>query len=218
VLSSRPMNRNVSFLLTLLIGAVLLVPTAAEAQGFQQDEPPTIQIAPFAGYQFGGSVTSNLLEEKYSFGSGLSLGGTVDIAISHSWRLELYYSRQDTQLEAGRAEVPVFDLRIERYMVGFMEEKGEGSVKYFGSLLLGATRFVPEVGEISGETKLSAGLGLGVKTFFTKNVGLRFEGHAFYTVVESNGGVFCTAGTCLFSFSGRGIWQGDVAAGLIIAF
>ena len=212
------MNRNVCVLLTLLVAAALFAPAAAEAQGFAQDDPPTIQIAPFAGYAFGGSVGSDLFDDKFSFGSGLSLGGTVDIAISQSWRLELYYSRQDTQLEAGRADLELFDLKIERLMVGFMEEKGEGSVKYFGSLLLGATRFVPGSGELSGETKLSGGLGLGVKTFFSDNVGLRFEGHAFYTVVESNGGMFCTAGTCLFNFSGRGIWQGDLAAGLIIAF
>lgn len=212
------MNRNVRGLLTLLIGSALFVPAMAEAQGFQQDDPPTIQIAPFAGYQFGGSVSSDLFDDKFSFGSGLSLGGTIDIAISHSWRLELYYSRQDTQLEAGRADLSVFDVKIERLMVGFMEEKGEGSVKYFGSLLLGATRYVPGTGEFSGSTHFSGGLGLGVKTFFSKNVGLRFEGHAFYTVVESNGGMFCTAGACLFNFSGRGIWQGDLAAGLIIAF
>ncbi len=104
-------------------------------------------------------------------------------------------------------------------MVGFMEEKGEGSVKYFGSLLLGATRYVPGTGEFSGSTHFSGALGLGVKTFFSKNVGLRLEGHAFYTVVESNGGMYCGGGgTCLFNFSGRGIWQGDLAAGLIIAF
>jgi len=212
------MNRNVCVLLTLLIASALFVPTMAEAQGFGQDDPPTIQIAPFAGYQFGGSLRSDLLERKLSFAGGLSLGGTIDIAISHSWRLELYYSRQDTELEAGGSDIPVFDVRVERYMVGFMEEKGEGSVKYFGVLLLGATRFVPGDGNLSSDTRLAGGLGLGVKTFFSKNVGLRFEGHAFYTSVSAEGGVFCTAGRCLFRYSGRGIWEGDVAAGLIIAF
>jgi hypothetical protein len=212
------MKRDLPFLLMLLMGAALLVPSAAEAQGFAPNDPPKVQITPFAGYQFGGSVSSELFDSKYSFGSGLNYGGTIDFAISHSWRLELYYSRQDTQLEASRANLDLFDLKIERLMVGLLEEKGEGSVKYFGSLLLGATRYQPGTGDFSDSTHFTAGLGLGVKTFFTDNVGLRLEGHAFYTVVESNGGMFCVDGTCLFNFSGRGIWQGDLAAGLIIAF
>jgi tetratricopeptide (TPR) repeat protein len=66
--------------------------------------------------------------------------------------------------------------------------------------------------------KYETALGLGVKSFFTPNIGLRLEAHAFYTVVESGGGVFCTAGFCVFNFNGSGIWQGDVSAGLIIAF
>jgi hypothetical protein len=212
------MNRIARVFVVLVAGSALLGPTAARAQGFQQDDPPAVQIAGFAGYQFGGSVQSDLLDVKYSFGSGLSLGGTIDFAISRSWRLELYYSRQDTQLEVGGADIPVFDVGVERYMIGFMEEKGEGSVKYFGVLLLGATRYVPGAGDFGSETKLAGSLGLGVKTFFSKNVGLRFEGHAFYTSVQSGGGMYCTAGHCLFNYTGRGIWQGDVAAGLIIAF
>jgi len=210
------MKRNLSCLTMLLAGAASLLPSPAAAQGFgQQDEPPTVQIAPFVGYQFGGSVFSEILDRKVSLESAMSWGGSIDFAISQSWRLELYYSRQDNQLETP---FEPFDARVERLMVGLMEEKGEGNVKVFGSVLLGAARFVPGDGDLSSETYFSAGLGLGVKSFFTDNVGLRLEGHAFYTVVESGGGMFCTAGTCLFSFSGRGLWQGDVAAGLIIAF
>ena len=209
------MNRNVLLLATLLSGATLLIPAPSAAQNFGQDEPPTLQIAPFVGYQFGGSVFSEVLDRTVSLESAMSWGGSIDIAISQSWRLELYYSRQDTQLEA--LFVP-FDVGGERYMIGIMEEKGEGSVKVFGTLLLGAARLVPGDGDLGSETYFSAGLGLGVKSFFTKNIGLRLEGHGFYTVVDSGGGMFCTAGTCLFSFSGRGLWQGDVAAGLIIAF
>jgi hypothetical protein len=201
----------------VFFGPVFLSATPARAQ-FGLPEPPAVQIAGFAGYQFGGSVWSNVLEEKLSFKSGLDYGGSMDLRIGQTWRFEVYYSRQDTELEGQVLEEPGFDVKIERLMVGLQEEKGEGNVKFFGTLLVGATRYSPGPSDLSDDTRLSAGLGLGVKSFFSKNVGLRLEGHAFYTFVEGGGGIFCTAGQCAFRYSGSGIWQGDVSAGLIIAF
>jgi hypothetical protein len=199
-------------------GLALLTATPLEAQGFQTAEGPTVQLAPFAGYHFGGSVQSEVLDREFSFGNGLDYGGTIDIALGDSWRLELLYLRQDTSLEGSGLDGSAFDITVERYMIGIEEEKGEGSVKAFGVLLAGATRFVPDFGDASSELYFSAGLSLGVKSFFTRNVGLRLEGRAFYTVVDSGGGVFCSGGECFFRFSGSGIWQGDVSGGLIIAF
>ena len=79
----------------------------------------------------------------------------------------MYYSRQDTELEVAGLNASVFDVKIERLMVGLQEEKGEGSVKWFGTLLVGATRYTPGDGTLSDDTRFSAGLGLGVKTVWT---------------------------------------------------
>jgi hypothetical protein len=211
--------RKIACALGLALGGLLLLSaTPLRAQGYQTDEGPTVQIAPFAGYHFGGSVWSEPLDRKYSFKSGLDYGGTLDIALGESWRFELLYLRQETSLESAGVAGPSFDITVERYMVGLEEEKGEGSVKVFGVLLAGATRFVPAFADAGSEIYFSAGLSLGVKSFFTKNVGLRLEGRAFYTLVEGGGQAFCGAGQCFFSFSGSGIWQGDFSGGLIIAF
>jgi len=201
----------------ILIGAIPLAAPDAMAQGRSSD-PPTIQIAPFVGYQFGGSIFSDTFNRKFSFESGLNWGGSVDVAIGETWRFEVYYSRQDTDLRSAGLAEAAFDLKVERLMVGFQEEKGAGSVKFFGTILLGATRYTPGDGTLSSDTRFSAGLGLGVKSFFTPNVGLRLESHAFYTSVQGGGGVFCGPGHCVFTYTGSGIWQGDVTAGLIIAF
>jgi len=209
------MNRHV---LTLMVGVALLAPAAADAQGYGVPPPPRVQISPFVGYQFGGSIVSSVTERSRSIEGALNYGGSLDFAIGQTWRLEVYYGRQETRLGGAASGDLDFDLTVERLMIGIMEEKGEGSVKFFGALLVGATRFVPEPSGLSSVTRPGAGLSLGVKTFFSKNVGLRFEGHAFWTSVSSGGGVFCTAGQCLFQFSGSGSWQGDVEAGLVLAF
>ena len=195
---------------SLLAGALLLAAAGAGAQ--------TLQIAPFAGYQFGGSVLSPVLEREYSFKTGLAWGGTLDVGTGGSWRVELLYSRQETKLRDPAGTPPGFDVNVERYLLGIQEETGEGSVRYFGTLLVGATRFVPASGVGDGDTRFTAGVGLGVKSFFSRNVGLRLEVRGFYTVVEKGRDIFCTSGECLFRYSGSGIWQGDATGGLIFAF
>jgi opacity protein-like surface antigen len=190
---------------TLLMGA-----TQASAQ--------SVQLTPFVGYAYGGSVWDSVHENDYSFDASLAYGGAVNFSISPTWRFELLYSRQPTEL-SGEGLSPAFDVTIERYLAGFQEEKGEGTAKWFGSVWLGATRFIPGTAFDAGsETKFSAAVGLGVKAFPTKNVGLRLEARGFYTLVKGEGGAFCANGSCLFAFSGTGMWQGDVSAGLILAF
>jgi opacity protein-like surface antigen len=195
---------------TALAASVLLLAAGtARAQ--------SVQITPFAGYAAGGSVRDVVFDEERSFESALAYGGTISFPIGESWRFELLYSRQPTRLEGGLA--PAFDVTIERYLAGFQEEKGEGgNVRWFGSAWFGATRFVPDLAGVDSVTKFGAGVGLGVKTFFTKNLGLRLEGRGFFTLVKGEGGAFCSNGECLVAFSGTGLWQGDVSAGLILAF
>lgn len=192
-----------------MLAVALLLGGEARAQ--------SVQITPFVGYAFGGSVRDTVLDESRSFDAALDYGGTLNFAISESWRFELLYSRQETKI-SGNGPSPSFDVTIERYLAGFQEEKGEGNIRYFGTFWLGATRFVPGLAGYDAETRFGGGVGLGVKTFPVKNVGLRFEARGFYTLVKGEGGAFCANGACLFAFSGTGLWQGDVSAGLILAF
>lgn len=201
------MPRSVK-MLTALAAALLLGATAARAQ--------SVQITPFVGYAFGGSVRDAVLDESRSFDAALDYGGTLSFPIGESWRFELLYSRQETKLAGGLGSS--FDVTIERYMGGFQEEKGDERLRWFGTVWFGATRFVPGLGGYDSTTKFGAAVGLGVKTFPAKNVGLRLEARGFYTLVKGEGGAFCASGTCLFAFSGTGLWQGDVSAGLILAF
>ncbi len=189
---------------------LLLAAGPAQAQG--------VQVAPFAGYQFGGSVRSADSGQQYSFEGGLAWGGTVSLAVGRRWRVELLYSRQDGGLAPPpRAAAPTLDLTTERLMAGIQEEKGHGRMRYFGSFMLGATRFTPALSGLRSDTRFAMSLGLGLKRFVSDHFGLRLEARAFYTLVESGGGIFCSGG-CLFVFSGSGIWQGDLSGGLVLAF
>jgi hypothetical protein len=109
--------------------ALLCAATEARAQA--------VQITPFVGYDFGGSVRDTVLDEARSFDASLAYGGAVSFPISAGWRFELLYSRQETKLGGGLG--PSFDIVLERYLAGFQEEKGEENVRWFGTVWLGAS-------------------------------------------------------------------------------
>lgn len=192
----------------ILAAAASLLAAEAGAQ--------SVQLEPFGGYQFGGSFQSPVLGVKASLHSSLAYGGTADFAIGEHWRVELLYSRQPTEVRASGAAD--FDLNVERYMGGLVEEKGEGRTRFFGVALGGVTRFAPGLGGFDTDTRFTLGVGLGLKHFLSDHFGLRTELRGFYTFTSTNGGVFCAGGTCLFVFGGHGLWQGDVSGGVILAF
>ena len=131
-----------------------------------------------------------------------------------SWRFAVLYSRQETTVESRSAR-PLFDLKVERYMVGIQEEKGEGPVRWIGTAFIGATRLVPRSQSLGSDLRFAAGLELGVKYFVSKRLGLRAQARGFYTFVEADTDALCVNGTCVFAFSGSGMAQGEVSGGVV---
>lgn len=176
-----------------------------------------VELSPFVGYQFGGGVTSPVLARDYTLAPSIHYGGTLDLAVSENWRVEVYYSRQDTELQpaGGGADFGVY---LERLEAGLMEQRGTGPTRFFGALTVGVSRFVPKLGDYDTDSHFSGTLALGFKRWFGDHLGLRGEFRGHWIATESGGGAICSNGSCLFAFSGTGIWQGDVSAGLILAF
>jgi hypothetical protein len=106
---------------------------------------------------------------------------------------------------------------VDRYMVGVQEqERLSGSFDIFGEFMLGATRYAPAGYE--SELWFTLGVAAGVKTYVARNVGFRFEGRAYYTPVSIGGRVYCGPYGCVFGYTGTVTFQGDITAGVIIAF
>jgi hypothetical protein len=176
-----------------------------------------VEIEPFGGVQFGGSVESVASGRSLSLGAGFVYGASLDVRIGESWGLEALYSRQGAEL-SGDAATPRLELTVERYLAGVREEKGEGRARFIGTFLLGITRFAPGFDGFDSDVRFTIGLGLGVKTMLSKRFGLRAEARGFFVAIHGSGATVCISGTCLFRFSTSGVLQGDLSAGVVIAF
>jgi hypothetical protein len=191
--------------------AVVALAAAGEARG------QSVHVSVFGGLQFGGSLIEKAGADRCSLEEGFAWGGTVEVEFAPAWRLAALYSRRETTIETvlGR---PLSGLKVEHYMAGIQEEKGEGRVRWIGTALVGATRLVPRAPSLGSDLRFAAGLELGVKYFVSDRLGLRAQARGFYTFVEADTDALCVNGRCIFAFSGSGMAEGDVSGGLVLAF
>jgi hypothetical protein len=169
-----------------------------------------VELAPFAGLQYGGSVIG-VNGGEFSLGASLAYGATLDVPIAEAWYAELLYSRDETDLSGPG---PGLDVKVERFMGGVVEEHDHGRTRFFGVGLMGATRLASNRGSAA---EFTLALGLGLKHRLSDRFGIRAEARGFYMVTNSNSRLFCRGG-CLFVFRSSGLLQGDVSAGFFMAF
>jgi opacity protein-like surface antigen len=181
------------------------------------------EITPFGGYTWGGQFTDSVTGTTLKVDETANYGVMVDFKQDEQSQIELYFSRQNTQLKTDSGLFtgnPLFDLDIEYYHVGgtYSPSPDAGKVKPFVVGTLGATHMVPKGSGLDSLTKFSLSLGGGVKLFATDHVGLRLEGRWFGTLFDGSGSAFCSSGTCAIHVEGSLFSQFVANAGLIIAF
>jgi hypothetical protein len=175
----------------------------------------TAEVAALGGIGFGGSLASSAGGASADIEAGLVYGGAVSTPLSRTWRFEGLFLRQESSV-AGERPGAHIDAAQERYLAGFQEEAPWGNARAFGTFLIGATRFAPAGSD--DEWWFTIGLGFGVKTRFSARVGLRVEARGYYTPVTVGGAMVCGAGGCFFKYTGSGVFQGDVTAGVYVGF
>jgi hypothetical protein len=181
------------------------------------------ELTPFVGYRAGGEFEDFLLGTDLEINQSSSYGLILDIPLGGGSQLEILWSRQSTELDAGGPLVsqPLFDIDIDYLHVGGVYNWGyeEDKIRPFLLGTLGVTILSPEPSSLDSETNFSAGFGGGVKVFASDHIGFRFEGRGYLTFLDSTGsGVFCGPSGCLVAVSSDVLGQFEGRAGLIITF
>ena len=202
----------------LAIGGLLAIPLAgnAHAQGRR------VEILPFGGIQFGGSVLSR--PGQLEIEPDVAYGVIVDVRVRPDATIQMLYGRQDTTLDFLSND-PFFPrhvrvgLAVEYYHLGGAVEFGEGRLRPYFALTVGATRFDPKVEDVGSEWRFSIGTGVGFKTYLSPRFGLRAEGRVWPTFLQTDGGFLCSLpGACLVAVEADFLTQGSATAGFFVAF
>ena len=203
--------------------------TVAQAQSMPSDEeagggPMHWEVTPFVGYRMGGDfklsgTTSSKsdLDDHNSFGFAVNLYPADDSA-----SYELLYSRQQTSFASNSPLAP-FDLNVEYLHVGgTLLVNDELPIAPYIAGGLGLTRFSPQTGPGTDDTRFSFSLAAGVKLPVSKHFGVRLEARGYLTMVDSDGAFFCASGpqggVCAIRVKSDTFIQYELLAGAVFAF
>lgn len=200
--------------LKLLILTALL-PTLLFSQG--------VEIVPFAGYMFGGSI--KYTQGKLDVKDGMNYGVSVLVPVQTLVDIELNYTRMDSRATfrsySGYPLYPdqdINNLATNYIQIGGISKFYSASTKAtpFGSFSLGATWFSSP--DLSGDVwRFSATVGLGVKVMFSDRIGIMLRGRLMMPMNFAGVGFYAGSGGSGLSMNSYvNPLQGDFNGGLII--
>jgi hypothetical protein len=178
----------------------------------------------YGGFRAGGDLAEATTEQDLHADTTPSFALAIDLAYEARKQLQLFYSRQKTDLAPATVPAPVvldkIPLKIEYVHVGgtafFEELMGDGG---YASAGVGATRLTPNAPGLTPETKPSISVAFGYMVPIVPGLALRFELRGYATWVDSKGGLFCkTSSNCPLSIKGDALYQGEGLIGLTARF
>jgi hypothetical protein len=176
-----------------------------------------VEVAPFAGYRFGGDFFELVAGSAVDLDISPALGVVVNVPLADGLQFEALVTQQ-------QASVPIFVSRFDpparrrvtvgHAQVGGLQEFSGGRVRPFLTGLLGLTRYA---GDGDSEVRLTIGAGGGVKLFPYSHVGLRLDGRLHTTFVDADARfVACAGGTCVSALHVDVVWQAELSAGVVL--
>jgi hypothetical protein len=198
----------------LTIAALLLarVPPVS-AQG--------IEVAPVAGYRFGGDFFEILAGRPVDADGAPALGVAFDVPLSNGYQIEGLFTHQQTDIVTAVQPVgsPVLRrMSVDHWQGGGLQEFdiGRPQVRPFLTGSLGLTHFA---GADDSEVRFSLAAGGGVKLFPSPHLGVRLDGRVYATFVDvDTRAIACTVGTCFVGLNLNVVWQAEFTTGLVFKF
>jgi hypothetical protein len=176
-------------------------------------------VTPFAGFRTSDSLEDDQTEETIDLDEASSFGVILSMRQPRGKSYDLLFSRQDTDLLANNGALTNnVGVRIDYIHLGGTVDYEADGLYPFATGGLGVTRFSATDQDLSTETKFSMALGGGLKVPLSENVGLRFEGRVYGTVINGDTQILCINGACIAEFNGSLFLQFEANLGLSVAF
>ncbi|MCF8366413.1 MAG: hypothetical protein K9H16_11565 [Bacteroidales bacterium] len=190
-----------------------------------------IEVSPFAGYMFGGSL--KLYEGKLKADNAANYGIALDIKIAPDMQVELFWTQMNTQAQFNsyygyeNLATNSFDLNVGYIQIGSVREMDFDKVHPFAVVSLGTTYFIADnvtylddgsSTDVDSEWKFSMTIGAGAKIWFSDRVGIRLQGNLMLPMFWGGAGFTVGTGGAGFTLgAGTSMVQGSFTGGLIFA-
>jgi opacity protein-like surface antigen len=223
--------RRPSFLIPFATAGLALGLAAApmEAQLVEVSQK-RIEIAPIAGYQWGGSFDTDgnafFPDGELRLKPSFAWGAIVSFLAYGNSAVELSYLRQDTDIEfdpiGGGGNTPLGGFALNYIQIGGRQHFGRHDAPFrpFASVSLGINILDPAAEGIESATRFAWNFGGGAQYMFASGrAGLRTDLKFWMTPGPSGDyETWCDFYGC---FTGEGtawVTQGQVSGGLVLAF
>jgi len=190
-----------------------------------------VELVPFAGYMFGGSI--KFIEGKLNIEDGMNYGLSILVPVQTLVDVELNWTRMDSKATfSPYAGYPLYEyheanLATNYFQIGGISKfynSNNSVAQPFGSFSLGATWFdasstgsTTSTGSFHDVWRFSITLGLGVKLMFSERIGIMLRGRLMMPMTFGGTSFyFGTGGSGLAVNTWITPLQGDFNGGLII--
>lgn len=198
------------------LGAAVLVAAGAlgTAPARAQDRP--FELTVLGGLRLGGQFEDGVTGYTRTFDESLTLGLALGFPLGNDRTLEIVWTHAQLGAPADEDGGEV-DLRLDTVGAGGTYEWGDGKARPFVSGTIGLALVSPQTSGYDSELFLAGTLGGGVKVPLSPRVGLRFEGRGAAMFALGGAAGICGGG-CLLGFTGVGIVELELLAGLSFSF
>ena len=205
--------------MTRALHVVFLLAATAVPVAHAQEHAFTL----YGAYRDGGRFTDATTGQALSIGASGAAAASIDFPLDRSRQLQLFVSRQSSDLAISQTAVPSplgtqlpLDVTYVHFGGNYFVEGpvGRGTYVVGG---LGITLFEPGGEGLGNELRPSLSLGVGYQLPLGTRLALRMELRGYATLVNSSGGFFCSGG-CVISIKGDTVTQGEALLGLTFRF
>lgn len=178
----------------------------------------------YGGYRGGGSFADSTTGQSIDVANAGSVSASVDLPVDASRQVQLFVGHQGSNFAVRTLPAtPASALDGRAVSVTYLHL---GGTNFFDGPIgrgpyvvggVGATLFSPGSSGYSNEWRPSLNVGVGYQWLLGERVALRVEARGYVTLVDSQGGLFCSGG-CVVSIRGDTFTQGEALIGLSVGF
>jgi hypothetical protein len=213
----RPFLSTIYDLWALTLLAVLLLASSELASQENPNEPKPMHfdITPLIGYRT--SITfptaNSVFAEKPSYGFA------AGVRLNEEDLVEMRWARQSSDIRFSDASVPREKVVLDQVHLDctheFIMDNWPIWIRPYIIGSAGGTHI--RGGGNSAFTGFSLGLGTGLKVYFSRHIGLRFQVE-WLPIVNSTEGAFACGVGCIVHLHANGVSQGEILAGPVFRF